>query len=122
MSGGSKEKQAAEKARQRARNGTRSGSALEQVQNLMRMDCKTWEEIEDDVIHLADFAGLVQQQSSTMNGGITITIAAPIGYGHAAYDVATLGRAGAVFFRAYMVPMDAMFMDEVEGDEGDGDE
>lgn len=116
----SNEKVAAERARGRARNGTRSGSALEQVKNLMRMDCKTWEDIEGDVIHLADFAGLIQQTSTTMNGGVVITVAAPLGYAHAALDVSTLGRAGAVFFRAYMVPMDAMFMDEIEGN-GDGD-
>lgn len=94
---------------------------MEQAKALLKMDRKDWADIEEYAVHIADFGGMVQQTNTTAAGSITISVAAPLGYAHDALEASIMGRAGAVFFRVYVVPMDSMMRDEPEADGDDGD-
>lgn len=104
------------RARGRAKNETRSGSAMKS-RDLLKMERKTWEQLEAHAEHIADFGGLIQQSNVGATGVVTISVGAPLEYAHDALEVSVMGRRGAVFFRAYLVGMDSLLRDEPEDDD-----
>lgn len=97
------------KARQRARNGgktgTNSGSsgAALAIKELPR---KTWEEIEDEVHHVCDIAGKISHSQVGASGYLVSTLNSPLEYAHDLLDAHLRCRDGLVYIRIYHVPLE----------------
>lgn len=111
---------AAAKARQRARNGTRSGSSG--AGGLVeRMQRRTFDEIEDRAQDGPFFAGHIVDMRVLANRTVSLSIIVPTAYIHEVGDLVVESAAMFAFFRSSLIPRRAFLADDSE-DEDEDDE
>ena len=99
-----------QKARQRARNGTKTGSSgIRKVAGDIRR--VEFSEIEDVATHVCDISALFQSGMLMANRSVSGVIVAPKEFAHEMTDVSLASQGQALFVRFYVVPMDAMLPD-----------
>jgi predicted RNA polymerase sigma factor len=103
---------AAQKARQRARNGTDAGSSMisKRAAGMHRVD---WADVEDVAEHVTDLQAIFQSGQIMANRAVTGTLVAGKEWGHEMLDAAMASQGMAVYVRFYVVPMSAV-LDEPE--------
>lgn len=104
---------AAQRARARERNGTRSGSSgiTKAVAGVRR---HTFDELASELVHVADVVGQVGDMRVYKNGAVAITLVLPPEYAHEAMDVVQRSRTAFTMLRTYHVPRPAVLDDEDE--------
>lgn len=105
---------ATQKARQRARNGTASGSSgiTSRATRLGRIDIDS---IGDKLEPVADVIGLVESGRIYANGAIAMTVQTSPEWGHDLLDITHAARGRALVLRAFVVPI-GVVLDEDEDD------
>lgn len=99
-----------QKARQRARNDTGSGSSgIRAV--AAGMQRKEWADVEDIVEHVCDVQGIFQSGQIMANRSVSGTIVSPKEFAHEMLDAAMASQGRAVYVRFYVVPL-STFTDE----------
>jgi hypothetical protein len=107
---------AAQKARQRARNGTGAGSSMistiaDQMQRI------EWEDIEDVAEHVVDMQALFQSGQIMANRAVTGTLVAQKEWAHEMVDAALASQGHAVYVRFYRVPLSAVMGEYADTDD-----
>ena len=102
---------AASKARQRARNGTKSGSSgVSALSGSMQR--REFAEIEKYAEHVTDLQAVFQSGQIMANRAVTGTLVASKEWGHEMLDAAMASQGKAVYVRFYVVPLHVVMADE----------
>ena len=115
---------AAGKKAQRARNkaagvGSKSGSSGAALA-VAHMPRRTWEEVEDEVVHVCDIAGKISHSQIGASGFLVSTLNSPLEYAHDLLDAHIKARDGLCYIRIYHVPISA-YLGSVAADGEDSD-
>lgn len=95
------------KAAQRARNAsTGSGNAGSSgsATKIAQYPALDWSEVEDDVVHVVDFAANIAHTQVGASQHMTAQINVPLAYAHALLDAHMAAKQGIVYVRIYNVP------------------
>jgi hypothetical protein len=116
--------QAAGKKAQRARNkasggGSRSGSSGAAL-SVSGMPKRTWEEVEDEVVHVCDIAAKISHSQVGASGFLVSTLNSPLEYAHDLLDAHIKARDGLCYIRIYHVPIES-YLGSTAGGDGDTD-
>jgi hypothetical protein len=108
---------AAQKARQRARNGSSAGSSM--ISRFAeQMERKEFDEIEHLAEHVGDIQALFQSGQIMANRAVTGTLVAQKEWAHEMVDFAIASQGHAVYVRLYVVPLSAVMPEpDVEDDD-----
>lgn len=108
----SAEGKAAQRARNKEATGTQSGSSGA-GKSISKYPALNWEEVEQDVRHVADFSAKITQAQLGSFGYFNMGMNLPESYAHAAIDAAMASRDAMVYIRVYQVPID-MFIERLQ--------
>lgn len=97
---------AAQKAGNRARSGTRSGSSMIAT-HVARMPALDWADIEGEAEHIADIAAKMSHVQSGAQGWLTTTLNVPLEYAHDLLDIQQNARDGMIYVRVFHVSFDS---------------
>jgi hypothetical protein len=99
------------KARQRARNGTKSGSSGVSA-NAAGLQRREFADIEKYAEHVVDLQALFQSGQIMANRAVTGTLVASKEWGHEMLDAAMASQGKAVYVRFYVVPLNVVLEDQ----------